>query len=102
MCFEETEILKMMKNLDLTREEAIDAEQKKVVKKMARADSTPRKGGNTRKPNEKRRHIMRELETFLSEMGYTNVTITNAERELTFVQGEDTYRLTLAKPRKGE
>ena len=116
MCFEETEILKMMKNLDLTREEAIQlliddkndvsaeitTEQQKVVKKMARADSTPRKGGSTRKPNEKRRCIMKELEKFLSENGYTNVTITNAERELTFVQGEDTYRLTLAKPRKGE
>ena len=45
---------------------------------------------------------MKELEKFLSENGYTDVTITNAERELTFVQGEDTYRLTLAKPRKGE
>lgn len=112
MAFEEKDILKMMKNLDLTREEAIQllkddendisvnltAEQQKVASTMMRADSKPGKS-RLRKPNEIRRYLMKYLADTLNEITDDEVIITNNERELSFVYNHETYRLTLAKPR---
>ena len=121
MAFAETEILKMMKKLDLTREEAIQllqddeddvsveltTEQKKVVKKMTQGDrkkeTTPRK--RERKPDEAKRHLMHLLEIAIGHNpDVTNFQIVNPERECLFCYNGDAYRLTLAKPRekKGE
>ena len=112
MRFKEEEIQKMMKNLDLSREEAIqlliddredtttelDRDQAKVASRMMRADSKPR--DCKRKPNETRRFIMAEIANGLGNFGCKDVNITNLERELTFVYNGETYRLSLAKPRK--
>lgn len=113
MAFEEKDILKMMKNLDLTREEAIQLlkddendvsvdltpEQNAVVKKMMRADSKPAKS-RLRKPNEIRRYLMKYIADTLNKITDDEVVITNNERELTFVYNNETYRLTMAKPRE--
>lgn len=119
--FKESEIQKMMKNLDLSREEAIQllqddeddvsveltAEQKKVAKKMAQGDrkkeTAPRK--RERKADENKRHLMALLEIAIGHNAdVTNFQFTNVEREATFLYKGELYRLTLAKPRekKGE
>lgn len=113
--FAESEIQKMMKNLDLSREEAIQllqddeddvsveltAEQKKVVKKMTQGDrkkeTVPRK--RERKPNLAKRMLIDALFTCLQD-GCSDVTITNPEREIEFLYEGELYRLTLAKPRE--
>ena len=119
--FAESEIQKMMKNLDLTREEAIQllqddeddvsveltAEQKKVVKKMSQGDrkkeTAPRK--RERKADDAKRHLMALLEIAVGHNpNVTDFVMTNVEREATFRYNGELYRLTLAKPRekKGE
>lgn len=119
--FAESEIQKMMKNLDLTREEAIQllqddeddvsveltAEQKKVVKKMSQGDrkkeTAPRK--RERKADEDKRHLMAILEVAMGHNpNVTDFVMMNVEREATFRYNGELYRLTLAKPRekKGE
>ena len=119
--FAETEIQKMMKNLDLTREEAIQllqddeddvsveltAEQKKVAKKMAQGDrkkeTAPRK--RERKADDNKRHLMALLEIAIGHNpDVEDFLFTNVEREAVFKYKGELYRLTLAKPRekKGE
>ena len=119
--FAETEIQKMMKNLDLTREEAIQllqddeddvsveltAEQKKVAKKMAQGDrkkeTAPRK--RERKADDNKRHLMTLLEIAIGHNpDVEDFLFTNVEREAVFKYKGELYRLTLAKPRekKGE
>ena len=121
MAFAETEIQKMMKNLDLTREEAIQllqddeddvsvdltAEQKQVVKKMTQGDrkkeTTPRK--RERKPDLAKRHLISLLEIAIGHnTDVSDFEIVNSEREVLFRYKGDLYRLTLMKPRekKGE
>ena len=113
--FKEEDILKMMKNLDLTREEAIQLlqddeddvsvdlteEQKKVVKKMTQGDrkkeTTPRK--RERKPDESKRELIQMLAKLADDVG-TCVEIVNVEREILFVYNGDKYRITLMKPRE--
>jgi len=118
MAFKESEILKMMKNLDLSREEAIQLlqddeddvsvdltdEQKKVVKKMTQGDrkkeTTPRK--RERKPDEAKRTLIDHLwkSVNLIADSYGSITVTNPEREFTFRYKGELYRVTLAKPRE--
>ena len=120
MAFKETDIQKMMKNLDLSREEAIQllqddeddvsveltAEQKKVVKQMAQGDrkkeTTPRK--RERKVDESKRFLITTLADALADVCGSPVDVLNAERELTFVYNGELFKLTLSKPRvkKGE
>jgi predicted RNA-binding protein Jag len=111
----EEQIALYMKNLSLTREEAIQLikdeeednlpelteEQKQVEKEMRQADrkkeTAPRK--RERKANDAKLHLIASLVAHLDEFT-ENVTVTNPEREFEFdFQGEH-YRLTLAKPRK--
>lgn len=119
--FAESEIAKMMKNLDLSREEAIQllqddeddvtveltAEQKKVAKKMAQGDrkkeTAPRK--RERKADDNKRQLMMLLENAIGHNpNVSDFVFTNVEREVTFRYNGELYRLTLAKPRekKGE
>ena len=117
MAFAEAEIKKMMKNLDLTREEAIQllqddeddvsveltAEQKKVVKKMTQGDrkkeTTPRK--RERKPDDDKRHLINLLEVAVGHNpNVTDFEIVNVEREVMFRYNGTLYRLTLMKPRE--
>lgn len=117
MTFAEKDILKAMKNLDLTREEAIQmlqddeddvtveltAEQKKVVKKMVQGDrkkeTVPRK--RERKPDDTKRLLMNVLQTAIeSNSLVTDFTITNIEREMTFRYNGELFRVTLSKPRE--
>ena len=117
MAFAEKDILKAMKNLDLTREEAIQmlqddeddvtveltAEQKKVVKQMSQGDrkkeTAPRK--RERKPDDDKRHLVKVLEIAIwHNPEVTEFTITNVEREMTFRYKGTLYRLTLMKPRE--
>lgn len=116
MAFKESEILKMMKALDLTREEAIqllqdDAddvteeltpEQEKVAASMIRADRKVEiaKRGRPYVPNEDKRHLMALLEIAVGHNpDVTDWSMTNVEREATFRYKGELYRLTLAKPR---
>lgn len=121
MAFKEADILKAMKNLDLTREEAIQmlqddeddisveltAEQKKVVKQMTQGDrkkeTVPRK--RERKIDENKRHLMKILEIAVGHNpDVTDFAFINVEREVIFRYKGELYRLTLMKPRekKGE
>ena len=115
--FAESEIQKMMKNLDLTREEAIQllqddeddvsieltAEQKKVVKAMSQGDrkkeTAPRK--RERKPDDDKRHLISLLEIAIEHNpNVTDFEIVNVEREVMFRYNDTLYRFTLMKPRE--
>ena len=102
MAFKESEIQKMMKSLDLTREEAIqllqdDAddvtaeltpEQEKVAASMVRADRKveTKKRGRPYIPNEDKRHLMNLLEIAVGHNpDVTEWNVTNVEREATFI-----------------
>lgn len=124
MKFDEKQIALYMKNLGLTREEAIQTiidedkdnlpdltpEQKKVEKAMMRADrkeeKVPRK--RERKPDNDKRFLIDSFvwalttdeETNGDNINAENVIITKTEREIEFDYNGNHYRLTLAKPRK--
>lgn len=117
MTREET-IKKYMKNLDLTREEAIQLieddendvsveltpEQKQVAKKMAQGDrkKETKERNRERKPDEAKRLLVKSIADFLIESGFVDDNtfhIDNAEREFTFDYLNEKYRITLAKPR---
>lgn len=124
MRFDEKQIALYMKNLGLTREEAIQTiidedednlpdltpEQKKVEKAMMRADrkeeKAPRK--RERKPDNDKRFLIdafvwaltTDEETNGDNVNAENVVITKSEREIEFDYNGNHYRLTLAKPRK--
>lgn len=106
-------VAKYMKNLDISREEAIQliaddendvsaeltAEQKKVAKEMAQGDrkkeTAPRK--RERKVDEDKRFLINLL---VNALGGVGVTVTNPEREIEFSYHGVKYRLTLMKPRE--
>ena len=116
MVFSEAKIQKMMKNLDLTREEVIqllkdDAsdvsveftkEQQKVAKQMAQGDrkkeDAPRK--RERKPDLNKGFLIdwmvNQLRTVLD---VENISILNKERELVFTYNGEIFKLVLSKPR---
>lgn len=120
MKFKEEDIQKMMKKLDLTREEAIQLlqddendisvdltpEQKKVAKEMAQADrkkeTVPRK--RTRKPDEIKRFLIQQFADLLvnenGEINAENMIVIKPEREIEFIYNNEKYRLILQKPRK--
>ena len=117
MKFDEKQIALYMKNLGLTREEAIQTiidedednlpdltpEQKKVEKAMMRADrkeeKAPRK--RERKPDEDKRFLINQLVEFITSPNgiYAPAKIVNLEREIELRYNGTVYRLTLAKPR---
>lgn len=117
MMFKETEIQKMMKKLDLSREEAIQllqddeddvsveltAEQKKVVREVSQGDrkkeTAPRK--RERKADLAKRHLISLLEIAIGHNpDVTDFKIENPERECLFRYNGELYRITLMKPRE--
>ena len=113
------QIEKFMKNLSISREEAeqlleddendvsveLTAEQKKVAKAMSQGDrkkeTVPRK--RERKPDDVKRNLVKMLSEALTASGIIeNLEVTNLEREINFISNGETFRLTLAKPRKAK
>ena len=120
----EQTIAKYMKNLNISREEAIQliaddendvtteltAEQQKVAKEMAQSDrkkeTAPRK--RERKVDNDKRFLIDSLVWLLTtdtdvigdNVNATNVVVTNPEREVEFTYHDVKYRLTLMKPRE--
>ena len=113
--FAETEIQKMMKNLKLTREEAIQLlmddeddvsveltpEQEKVVKKMTQGDrkkeTTPRK--RERKVDETKKRLLNDFRVVVEGLGGEVLDI-KSETELEFSFEGATYNLKLVKHRE--
>lgn len=124
---EEEQIQKMMKNLELSYEEAVELlaedkridkmkdsevnadlteEQQKTIKKARQAERKPTVynfNKRERKANPTKGSIIAELAQFLtenSENACENVEITNKERQIAFKIGENLYELTLVQKRK--
>lgn len=114
----EQTIAKFMKNLGITREEAIQliadddngvsveltAEQQKVAKQMAQGDrkKETEKRTRERKPDETKRLLIRTLADYLIENGFVDDNtfhLENVEREFTFDYLGEKFRITLMKPR---
>lgn len=115
----EEKIQKLMKSLDISREEALelieedkridrgeklyelDPELEKGAKKARQADrkksDTPIK--RERKPKPEKAEICSAMMEGLSELGVADFTITNPEREFVFVHNGTKYKVTLACPR---
>lgn len=120
----EQTIQKFMRNLGISREEAIQlmkddaddvsveltAEQQKVAKTMAQGDrkkeTIPRK--RERKVDNDKRFLIDSLVWLLTtdtdvigdNVNAENVVVTNPEREVEFTYHDVKYRLTLMKPRE--
>lgn len=123
MKIDEKRIAMLMKTLDITREGALElegydadvtagkktefdltAEQQAVVSEMTRADAEVGKRKSTRKPNELKEAIVREIAEFLTEdaLGqmYEAVQIANVNRTITFSVGDKQFELNLIEKRK--
>jgi len=114
MAFKEEDIRKAMKNLSLTREEAIQMlqddeddvtveltpEQKKVAKQMAQGDrkkeTTPRK--REKKVDENKRTLISKFVEAMQTL--TTVEVVNPEREFLFTYNGEKYKVVLSKPRE--
>lgn len=111
----EEKIALYMKNLGLTRDEAIDLirddeadvsveitpEQAKVVKEMTQADrkkeTAPRK--RERKVDADKRFLVEALATALFVENAENIEIINPEREIQFDYRDAHFKIVLSKPR---
>ena len=70
------------------------------VNNAGRTSSGKRKAP-TRKPDEVKRQLIRDLNEFVESLGQTkNVAVTNIERVIAFEVGNDKFELTLSKKRK--
>lgn len=118
---DEKKIQKVMKNLDLTRKEAIEmlqedeainkganphpltAEQEKVAKKMRSATRGPtvyKLDKRERKPNELKREIMQTLFECVQNTTWTAPILSNPERTIDFSIGDRTFTVSLTEHRK--
>lgn len=118
----EDKILLMMKNLDITREEAIALieedkkidrmtsmkeidndltdEQKEVVKK-ARRGSSGSKHKTTAKREKKKDDLKASIiANIISVLNADDVNIINAEREIEFIKNDRKFKIVLSVPRK--
>lgn len=124
MKFDEKQILTCMKNLDLTREEAIEmlmedaetdgmsmkeinatmtAEQKQTVKAMTNSKEHKTKTAynfnkRTRKTDDEKVTFIQKLFDFVKDFT-ENAEILKPEREITFILNGNSYSLTLTKHR---
>ena len=121
----EEQIAKLMKNLDLTREEALEviasdkaiekgeklfeltAEQKKAEKQArtttstkSKVDAYGKKTAREKKVNNEKQELIEILQTALAETGCDIVVTTNPEREFEFKKGDTKYKIVLSVPRK--
>lgn len=125
---DEGQIQKLMKTLDLTRQEAIEliqedeevdkmstkqvnadlsAEQKKVIKKMKNAgvrttvDAYGKKRTYERKPNDRKRDLIQKIKQLLEQdESCTEINVTNIERQIDFLHDNVNTRIVLSEPRK--
>ena len=115
----EAKIQKLMKSLNISREDAIelmeedkridrgeklyelDPELEKGAKKARQADrkksDTPIK--RERKPKPEKAEICSAMMEGLAELGIADFDITNPEREFSFTHNGTKYKVTLACPR---
>ena len=124
----EEKILKLMKSLDITREEALElmAEDKEVdrmtkmsdidndiseeQKKAKKKYSNVKKGVNaygkttTRelKPDENKRLIISTIAKTLEENGFENVEVTNIQKYITFKIGSEVFEIDLKRKRQSK
>ena len=113
----EEKIQKLMKSLNISREEAIelmeedkridrgeklyelDPELEKGAKKARQADRKKTEVKRERKPRPEKEEICSAMMDGLRELGVNEFEITNAEREFIFHRNGVKYKVTLACPR---
>ena len=118
----EDKILLMMKNLDITREEAIELieedkkidrmtsikeidndltdEQKEVVKKARRGSSGSKHKTTTKREKKKDDLKASIIADIISVLNADDVNIINAEREIEFFKNDRKFKIVLSVPRK--
>lgn len=118
----EDKILLMMKNLDITREEAIELieedkkidrmtsmkeidndltdEQKEVVKKARRGSSGSKHKTTTKREKKKDDLKASIIADIISVLNADSVNIINAEREIEFIKNDRKFKIVLSVPRK--
>lgn len=113
----EEKIQKLMKSLNISREEALELmeddkeidrgakmfelpdELKAGAKKARQADRKANTTKRERKPKPEKAEICSAMMDGLRELGVEDFNITNAEREFLFVHNGTKYKVTLACPR---
>ena len=114
----EEKIQKLMKSLNISREEAIevmeedkridrgeklyelDPELEKGAKKARQADRKQTTTKREKKPKPEKEEICSAMMDGLRELGVENFEIINPEREFIFHKDGTKYKVTLACPRK--
>ena len=113
----EEKIQKLMKSLNISREEAIDLieedkridkgeklyeldpELEKGAKKARQADRKKTEVKRERKPKPEKAEICSAMMEGLTELGVEDFNIVNPEREFLFTHNGTKYKVTLACPR---
>ena len=113
----EEKIQKLMKSLNISREEAIelmeedkridrgeklyelDPELEKGAKKARQADRKANTTKREKKPKPEKAEICSAMMDGLRELGVEDFQITNEEREFIFFRNGTKYKVTLACPR---
>ena len=113
----EEKIQKLMKSLNISRDEAIDLieedkridkgeklyeldpELEKGAKKARQADRKKTEVKRERKPKPEKVEICSAMMEGLAELGVEDFNISNPEREFTFIHNGTKYKVTLACPR---
>jgi hypothetical protein len=113
----EEKIQKLMKSLNISREDALelieedkridkgeklyelDPELEKGAKKARQADRKKTEVKRERKPKPEKEEICSAMMDGLRELGVEEFSITNAEREFIFHRNGVKYKVTLACPR---
>ena len=113
----EEKIQKLMKSLNISREEAIDLieedkridkgeklyeldpELEKGAKKARQADRKKTEVKRERKPKPEKAEICSAMMEGLAELGVEDFNIINPEREFLFTHNGTKYKVTLACPR---
>lgn len=113
----EEKIQKLMKSLNISREEAIDLieedkridkgeklyeldpELEKGAKRARQADRKKTEVKRERKPKPEKAEICSAMMEGLAELGVADFNITNPEREFLFTHNGTKYKVTLACPR---
>lgn len=124
----EEKILKLMKSLDITREEALELmeedkevdrmtkmsdidndiseEQKKAKKKYSNVKKGVNAYGKTTtrelKPDENKRLIISTIAKTLEENGFENVEVTNIQKYITFKIGSEVFEIDLKRKRQSK
>jgi hypothetical protein len=124
----EEKILKLMKSLDITREEALELmeedrevdrmtkmsdidndiseEQKKAKKKYSNVKKGVNAYGKTTtrelKPDENKRLIINTIAKTLEENGFENVEVTNIQKYITFKIGSEVFEIDLKRKRQSK